>query len=248
MEVNSESYWIKVTTTTYENEKHWIDEGSPEISHDGIDSYHFEDLDIRMDEKENDTISNKELNGFNKVSCEDKHVRKHQASTDIVPLCLDGFGPSRGTWPFRKSRMMLDWINRIVIPRGLGKFEKKAAVRKLIARSKARVVFIQESKMSALDSTLLRKICGQSSNFKAEFSPSVGATRGIISLWDPSFFRGDFNIVCSLDENIGVNHQKGAMEVFLNFVDSLGLVDLPLVNGRFTWSSFRDKPSFSRLD
>ncbi|KAK8546625.1 hypothetical protein V6N12_027401 [Hibiscus sabdariffa] len=86
MEVNSESYWIKVTTTTYENEKHWIDEGSPEISHDGIDSYHFEDLDIRMDEKENDTISNKELNGFNKVSCEDKHVRKHQARLVDVPL------------------------------------------------------------------------------------------------------------------------------------------------------------------
>ncbi|KAK8598745.1 hypothetical protein V6N13_094706 [Hibiscus sabdariffa] len=38
------------------------------------------------------------------------------------------------------------------------------------------------------------------------------------------------------------------MELLSDFIDILGLVDLPLHGGRFTWSNFRDTPAFSRLD
>ncbi|GMI68462.1 hypothetical protein HRI_000515500 [Hibiscus trionum] len=38
------------------------------------------------------------------------------------------------------------------------------------------------------------------------------------------------------------------MRVFADFIDNLCLIDLPLQGSQFTWSSFRERPSFSRLD
>ncbi|KAK8661026.1 hypothetical protein V6N13_051928 [Hibiscus sabdariffa] len=35
------------------------------------------------------------------------------------------------------------------------------------------------------------------------------------------------------------------MDILSEFIEILGLVDLPLQGGRFTWSNFRDRPSFS---
>ncbi|KAL4385916.1 hypothetical protein GQ457_09G028800 [Hibiscus cannabinus] len=72
--------------------------------------------------------------------------------------------------------------------RGLGKAEKKASVRRLIKSSKARVVFIQETKLRTCEDKLIRSLCGLSSSYKFAYSPSVGSAGGLITLWDPAFF------------------------------------------------------------
>ncbi|KAL4384774.1 hypothetical protein GQ457_15G024410 [Hibiscus cannabinus] len=64
----------------------------------------------------------------------------------------------------------------------------------------------------------------------------------------PVILGGDFNVVRSMDERIGANLNRGAMDCFSEFIDDLSLLDLPLNGGWFTWSNFRERPSFSRLD
>ncbi|KAK8701461.1 hypothetical protein V6N13_019848 [Hibiscus sabdariffa] len=61
-------------------------------------------------------------------------------------------------------------------------------------------------------------------------------------------FRGDFNAVRSKEERTGISFLRGSMESFSDFIDELSLIDLSLQGGCFTWSNFRDKPSFSRLE
>ncbi|XVE89928.1 hypothetical protein DITRI_Ditri20bG0035500 [Diplodiscus trichospermus] len=39
-----------------------------------------------------------------------------------------------------------------------------------------------------------------------------------------------------------------AMDCFSEFIENLGLIDLPLIEGKFTWSSNRTTPTCSRLD
>ncbi|KAK8539037.1 hypothetical protein V6N13_110243 [Hibiscus sabdariffa] len=63
----------------------------------------------------------------------------------------------------------------------------------------------------------------------------------------PVLLGGDFNIV-RFAEKVGVSLCKSAMSEFEDFINSLGLIDLPLVGGKFTWSNGRHMPSFSRLD
>ena len=38
------------------------------------------------------------------------------------------------------------------------------------------------------------------------------------------------------------------MELFLEFIEDLNLIDLPLEGGSYTWSSSLDQPSMSRID
>ncbi|XVF70808.1 hypothetical protein PTKIN_Ptkin11bG0191400 [Pterospermum kingtungense] len=64
----------------------------------------------------------------------------------------------------------------------------------------------------------------------------------------PWILGGDFNIVRSEEEKIGLTYNMVAMSNFSSFIESVGLVDLPLSGGRFTWSSNRDLPTFCRLD
>ncbi|KAK8557261.1 hypothetical protein V6N13_013536 [Hibiscus sabdariffa] len=59
---------------------------------------------------------------------------------------------------------------------------------------------------------------------------------------------GDFNIVCKTEERVGVSTKRGEMREFSDFIDALNLIDPPLSGGAFTWSNFRERPAFSRLD
>ncbi|KAK8612419.1 hypothetical protein V6N13_092535 [Hibiscus sabdariffa] len=70
----------------------------------------------------------------------------------------------------------------------------------------------------------------------------------IFDLQVPVIIGGDFNVVRTKEEKIGVSFQKKAMREFSGFIETMSLVDIPLVGGRFTWSNFREDPSFSRLD
>jgi hypothetical protein len=56
---------------------------------------------------------------------------------------------------------------------------------------------------------------------------------------------GDINTIRYPTERVGAYHFVSNMRDFLAFINSLGLIDLPLEGGSFTWSNSRSK---SRLD
>jgi exonuclease III len=69
--------------------------------------------------------------------------------------------------------------------RGLGAAEKKKEVRRLVSERKPSVLCIQESKLEVVDDFLCRSLWG-SDPMAFSFKPSVGASGGIITVWDPS--------------------------------------------------------------
>ncbi|KAJ9707979.1 hypothetical protein PVL29_000172 [Vitis rotundifolia] len=74
----------------------------------------------------------------------------------------------------------------------------------------------------------------------------LGAIKG---LWnDPWCLGGDFNVILSQRERNSQGRLTGAMRSFAQTVDELGLLDLPLQGGVFTWSGGRNNQSWARLD
>ncbi|XVF77493.1 hypothetical protein PTKIN_Ptkin14bG0048800 [Pterospermum kingtungense] len=59
---------------------------------------------------------------------------------------------------------------------------------------------------------------------------------------------GDFNAVRRAEEKLRANYNYNAMEAFLDFIKNQGLVDLPMVGGRFTWQNNLSPPTRCRLD
>ncbi|XP_038996102.1 uncharacterized protein LOC120120551 [Hibiscus syriacus] len=64
----------------------------------------------------------------------------------------------------------------------------------------------------------------------------------------PGCIWGDFNMFLDVEEKVGFSTNQGIIELFINFVFEAGLLDLPLVGGRFTWCNNRVPPTFVRLD
>lgn len=60
---------------------------------------------------------------------------------------------------------------------------------------------------------------------------------------------GDFNSIKSTEERKGVvcHHRSGEIELFCNFIEMCGLIDLPLIGRKFTWYK-PDGRAMSRLD
>ena len=74
----------------------------------------------------------------------------------------------------------------------------------------------------------------------------LGAIRG---LWeDPWCLGGDFNVILSQRERSRQGRLTGAMRSFVQTVDELELLDLPMQGGVFTWSGGRNNQSWARLD
>lgn len=72
---------------------------------------------------------------------------------------------------------------------------------------------------------------------------------GLANWWDvPWCVRGDFNVVRFPSERLGANQFTPAMNDFFEFIFSLGLMDIPLEGGKFTWSNNRTTPAMSRID
>uniref|UniRef100_A0A2N9EXD0 Reverse transcriptase domain-containing protein n=1 Tax=Fagus sylvatica TaxID=28930 RepID=A0A2N9EXD0_FAGSY len=72
---------------------------------------------------------------------------------------------------------------------------------------------------------------------------------GIGSWWSlPWCIGGDFNVVRFPSERRAGGGISSAMWDFSDFISDQGLLDLPLVGGRFTWSSNQENPAMSRLD
>lgn len=59
---------------------------------------------------------------------------------------------------------------------------------------------------------------------------------------------GDFNLVKWMTDRTGLTANFTLMSLFNNFIRDSSLIDLPLENRRFTWSSGRPQPSHSKID
>ena len=59
---------------------------------------------------------------------------------------------------------------------------------------------------------------------------------------------GDFNVVRFPSERLGCSRLSANMSDFLDFIDDLNLVDLPLHGGQYTWCNGSSNPSMSRID
>lgn len=67
--------------------------------------------------------------------------------------------------------------------RGLGGFEKRSEVKRLVADKKSFVLCLQESKLNVVDDLLIKAIWG-STSLGFFFQPSMGASGGLLTVWD----------------------------------------------------------------
>ncbi|GMI94995.1 hypothetical protein HRI_003168800 [Hibiscus trionum] len=79
--------------------------------------------------------------------------------------------------------------------RGVGKFEKKVAIRKLVGLKKPSVIFLQETKLRNADVSIVSVLCGRQTSFKDALRPSNGLSRGLITLWEEGFFKSDSMVI-----------------------------------------------------
>jgi len=83
------------------------------------------------------------------------------------------------TYLFRKlKKMTLSWNIR-----GLGSAEKRREVRLLVGEKVPWIVCLQETKLSAFDSSIVSSLWGNPS-FNFYFRPSEGASGGLLIMWD----------------------------------------------------------------
>ena len=66
---------------------------------------------------------------------------------------------------------------------GLGGFEKRSEVKRLVADKKPFVLCLQESKLNVVDDLLIKAIWG-STSLGFFFQPSMGASGGLLTVWD----------------------------------------------------------------
>lgn len=120
--------------------------------------------------------------------------------------------------------------------------------------------FVLESKIVSERYVLLTgKLvgCGFNCGFGNVYAPNDDVQRrcffdelriDLRNLEVPWCLAGDFNVVKNAEEKIGLSLHQYAVEDFGNFIEGMGLIDLPLVGGNFTWCSNRSPPTFCRLD
>jgi hypothetical protein len=92
--------------------------------------------------------------------------------------------------------------------------------------------------------------------FSGVYGPNSDSARGI--LWDelagignwwslPWCIGGDFNVVRYPNERLKGGSLTSAMWAFTDFINELGLIDLPLIGGNYAWSSNPTRPAMSSL-
>lgn len=59
---------------------------------------------------------------------------------------------------------------------------------------------------------------------------------------------GDFNMILRIEERLGEGNYSGEVEEFREVVDRLNLVNIPLLEGKWTWSNSRETPTCLRID
>lgn len=73
--------------------------------------------------------------------------------------------------------------------RGINSQEKQDAIRDKINESACQIICIQETKRENFDSIYIKRFCPRSFD-KFAFSPSIGASGGLITIWNSRFFEG----------------------------------------------------------
>ena len=114
---------------------------------------------------------------------------------------------------------------------------------------------IEEATSTYSISCRFRKVA---SGFEWAFSGVYGPNRaverslmweelaGVAAWWEvPWCVGGDFNVARYPTERVGSADFSPAMREFSNFIFSMGLIDLPMEGGSFTWSNARSR---SRID
>ncbi|GMJ00569.1 hypothetical protein HRI_003726100 [Hibiscus trionum] len=142
---------------------------------------------------------------------------------------------------------------------GLGRAEKRVAVRNLVVKSDTKFLFLQESKLRMVDEKLIRKIGGIRRQFDFRFSPAEGAAGGLITCWDPKVFgfeRGiiDQNFIaligkladkesrCLVINVYGPNDSGERQEFFNQLLQIIKDADLPtVIRGDFNVVRFREE-------
>lgn len=81
---------------------------------------------------------------------------------------------------------------------------------------------------------------------KREFIEELRQLGGLVHL--PWILLGDFNLARWLSDRPGDFRGMSLMQLFNDLIRELEIVDIPLSNRAFTWSSKRPQPSFSRID
>lgn len=71
--------------------------------------------------------------------------------------------------------------------RGLNARVKRSNLRKLVLSHKPNIIFIQETKMESITNKTLKSIWNDDQSAHS-FSPSLGSSGGILSLWEKNFF------------------------------------------------------------
>lgn len=64
----------------------------------------------------------------------------------------------------------------------------------------------------------------------------------------PWIILGDFNLTCCLEDKNNSNFCANEAFMFNDTINSLGLIEIPLLGRAFTWSNQRDSPTLVRLD
>ena len=72
---------------------------------------------------------------------------------------------------------------------GLNSDDRQLVVRNKVDESQASVIYLQETKMEYMDSRTVRKFCPSRFDSFA-YSPSIGASGGIVVLWNSSILTG----------------------------------------------------------
>ena len=73
--------------------------------------------------------------------------------------------------------------------------------------------------------------------------------KGVRQRWvQPWCIFGDFNVVRFPNERLGCSRLSATMVDFLDFIEDLNLVDLPLHGDSYTWCNGSSNPSMSRID
>ncbi|RVX02242.1 hypothetical protein CK203_028314 [Vitis vinifera] len=159
--------------------------------------------------------------------------------------------------------------------RGANDSSKRKVIKTFIRNQRVDLMCIQETKVQCMTDSIARSIgSGRFLGWKAVnaegasggificwdrraldmldweegmlYGKSLGAIRG---LWeDPWCIGGDFNITLFSRERSGQRRISLAMRNFAEIVDDLGLVDLPLQGGDFTWNGGLHNQSWARLD
>lgn len=88
--------------------------------------------------------------------------------------------------------------------RGLGGFAKRPEVRKLVSEKGPSIVCLQETKLSVIDDALSVSLWGSPSH-SYSFRPAMGASRGLLILWDTEVFE----VWCSVSiEHVLIIHGR----------------------------------------